>query len=345
MRVILVYLNNMKERVEKKRLAILRVLRNAGKPIASKTITDELFTMGYDISPRTIRFHLKSMDDAGLTEYSEKHGRFITEKGIRELEASRVYEKVGFLNAKIDQMAWRMNFNTSTQQGTVIINISYIRKNDLGRAVELLIPVFQTGYSMGQLVRLYREGEIVGKSKVPSGYAGLGTVCSFTFNGVLAKAGIPVESRFGGLLQIEKGEPVRFVEIINYNGTSIDPLEIFIQSGMTDFTGTAAEGSGRIGANFFEIPAEARREAARIVGRMEKLGLGNVLKLSYPEYPLLEIPINVGRVGGIAIGGLNPIAALIENKIDVISHAVSDVAEFETLFHFSALPQHLKKIV
>lgn len=335
----------MKERVEKKRLAILRVLRNAGKPIPSKTITDELFTMGYDISPRTIRFHLKSMDDAGLTVYSDKHGRFITEKGISELEASRVYEKVGFLNARIDQMAWRMNFDINSQKGSVIINVSFIRKTDLKRAVELLIPVFQTGYSMGQLVKLYDEGELLGTTRVPDDFVGLGTVCSFTFNGILTKAGIPVESRFGGLLQIEKGEPVRFVEIINYNGTSIDPLEIFIQSGMTDFTGTTSEGSGRIGANFFEIPAEARREAARIVGRMEKLGLGNVLKLSYPEYPLLEIPINVGRVGGIAIGGLNPIAALIENKIDVNSHAVSNTAEFSSLFHFSSLPQHIEKLL
>ena len=81
----------MKERIEKKRLAILRVLRDAGEPISSKAITEELLDIGYDISPRTIRFHLKSMDDEGLTEYSEKHGRFITELGIRELEASRVY--------------------------------------------------------------------------------------------------------------------------------------------------------------------------------------------------------------------------------------------------------------
>ena len=46
----------MQERIEKKRLAILRVLRDAGEPLASKTITDELLEIGYDISPRTIRF-------------------------------------------------------------------------------------------------------------------------------------------------------------------------------------------------------------------------------------------------------------------------------------------------
>ena len=335
----------MKERTEKKRLAILKVLRDAGRPLPSKTITDELFTMGYDISPRTIRFHLKNMDDSGLTEYSEKHGRFITDKGIRELEASRVYEKVGFLNAKIDQMAWLMDFNAETGEGGVIINISFVRKDDLPRAVELLVPLFQSGFSMGQLVKLYREGEAVGSSRVPEGWVGIGTVCSFTFNGVLIKAGIPIQSRFGGLLQITDGEPVRFVEIINYNGTSIDPLEIFIQSGMTEFSGTAENRNGRIGANFFEIPAEARRQTTEIIGRMERLGLGNILKLSYPEYPLLEIPVGQGRVGGVAIGGLNPIAVLIKNKIDVISHAISDITDFRTLLHFSAIPQYLKNFL
>lgn len=332
----------MKERVERKRLAILRVLRDASEPLSSKTITEELLDIGYDISPRTIRFHLKSTDEAGLTEYSEKHGRFITEKGKKELEAARVFEKVGYINARIEQMAWRMNFDLKNQKGTVIVNISYIKNEDLVRAVELLLPVFKTGYTMGQLIRLYREGERVGNHIVPKGHTGLGTVCSFTLNGILTKEGIPVNSRFGGLLQIENNSPSRFLEIINYDGTSIDPLEIFIQSRMTDISSLTSTDSGRIGANFFIIPSEARRQTIRIAGRMEKIGLGNVLKTGYPEHPLLEIPINVGRAGGIAIGGLNPIAALVENDIKVISHAVSDITDFNSLCHFSALPSKIQ---
>lgn len=332
----------MKERVEKKKLAILRVLRDAAEPLSSETITDELLDLGYDISPRTIRFHLKNMDEAGLTEYSEKHGRFITDKGRKEIEAARVFDKVGYINARIEQMAWRMNFDLKNQKGTVIVNISYIRKEDLQKAVELMIPVFKAGYSMGQLVRLYNEGEQIGPHIVPQGYAGLGTVCSFTLNGVLTKEGIPVRSRFGGLLQIEEKSPTRFLEIINYDGTSIDPLEILIQSRMTNLSGLSRGSSGRIGANFFEIPSDARRQTIRIAGRMEKLGLGNVLKIGYPEHPLLEIPLNVGRAGGIAVGGLNPVAVLVENNIDVKSHAVSDITDFNSLYNFSSLPSKIQ---
>jgi repressor of nif and glnA expression len=335
----------MKERIEKKRLAILRVLRSADKPLSSSTITDELYTMGYDMSPRTIRFHLKSMDTEGLTQYSEKHGRFITPKGIQELELSRVFEKVGFLNALIDEMSYKMDFNISEQEGNIIVNISYIKKKDIKRAAELLLPAFSTGFSMGQLVRLYSGGEHLCSQVVPDDCIGLGTVCSFTLNGILTRAGIPVNSRFGGLLQIEGGEPIRFIEIINYDGTSIDPLEIFIQSRMTKFPKTGGNNNGRIGANFFEFPEGARGEAVRIIGKMRKIGLGNILKLSYPEHPLLEIPIGAGRVGGIATGGLNPVAALIENGIEVDSHAVSDLADFSTLFHYSALPQRIKEVL
>ncbi len=31
---------------------------------------------------------------------------------------------------------------------------------------------------------------------------------------------------------MDNGKPIRFVEIINYSGTTLDPLEIFISNGM-----------------------------------------------------------------------------------------------------------------
>ncbi|MDC7125999.1 MAG: NrpR regulatory domain-containing protein [Spirochaetales bacterium] len=332
----------MKERVERKRLAILRVLRDASEPLSSKILTDELLDLGYDISPRTIRFHLKAMDEEGLTEYSEKHGRFITEKGKKELEEARVYDKVGYINARIENMAWKMTFDLKKQQGTVIVNITFIKHKDLDKATELLLEVFKAGYSMGQLVCLYKEGEKIGNYRVPKGYTGLGTVCSFTFNGIMTNEGIPVQSRFGGLLEVKNLQPLRFIEIIKYDGTSIDPLEIFIQSGMTELSKLISGKEGKIGANFFEIPSDARRQAIRVAGRLEKIGLGNIMKIGYPEHSLLEIPINVGRAGGIAIGGLNPVAILIENNIEVISHAVSDITDFSALYHFTSLPSKIQ---
>ena len=80
-------------------------------------------------------------------------------------------------------------------------------------------------------------GEQIGSLTVPPDRIGFCSVCSITINGVLLKHGVPTTSRFGGLLELRDRTPVRFVEMIHYDGTSIDPLEVFIRSGMTDYHG------------------------------------------------------------------------------------------------------------
>ena len=75
---------HMQEKTERKRLAILRVLHEDDRPHSSREITEHLTAMGHEISERTVRFYLKDMDKAGLTENLGKKGRRITEKGLRE---------------------------------------------------------------------------------------------------------------------------------------------------------------------------------------------------------------------------------------------------------------------
>lgn len=334
----------MKERIEKKRLAILRILKESEHPISGQRIVELLNEIGQDISERTVRFHLKDMDQDGLTEYVERRGRRITEKGLSEVEKARVVDKVGFINSKIDYYSYKMNFDLVQKTGTVVINISFIPHKNMTKAINILVSAFESGFSMGNLIGLYVPGDIVGSEVVPAGYFGIGTVCSFTLNGILIGKGIPVSSVFGGLLEIEKGKPSRFIEIIKYDGTSIDPLEIFIKSGMTNASGVANTGDGRIGANFLEVPGAAREEVVSICNEMKKAGLGTFLTLGWPGHSVLQIPINWGRMGGIVIGGLNPIAVLEESGISIISKAVSGLVEYESLFSVSELANRLDLI-
>lgn len=335
----------MKERIEKKRLAILRILKESEHPIPSQRIMELLDEVGQVISERTVRFHLKDMDKDGLTEYVERRGRRITEKGLSEIGKARVVDKVGFINSKIDYFSYKMNFDLTQKTGTVVINISFIPLKDIAGAIDILIPAFESGFSMGNLIGLYMPGDAAGQEVIPDGYIGIGTVCSFTLNGVLAGRGIPVSSVFGGLLEIEKGKPSRFIEIIKYDGTSIDPLEIFIKSGMTNAIGAASTGDGRIGANFLEVPGTAREEVVSIGDEMKKAGLGSFLTLGWPGHSVLQIPINWGRMGGIVIGGLNPIAILEERGIKIISKAVSGLVEYESLFPASKLADRYKATI
>ena len=234
----------MVDRMERKRLLIMKILRESGIPLSSQKIQEQLVSRGMDISERTVRFHLKSLDDQGFTGYKEKKGRYLTSNGIMELARAHVYDRVGFLSAKIDDMVYQMDFDPETARGSVLVNLSLVDKIHRDAVTDSVSPVFRSGLAHGRLITLVDEGEQIGEIDIPEGMFGIGTVCSITFNGALIKAGIPVASVFGGLLEIHDRAPDRFTAIIRYDGTSIDPLEIFITSGMTETGSASVNGNG-----------------------------------------------------------------------------------------------------
>ncbi len=331
----------MSEKIKKKQLAILSVLKVAEKPLSSKRITEELTALGQDISQRTVRLYLQKMDAEGLTQSVGKRGRKITELGLTEVDSSRIIDRVGFLSAKIDQITYRMNFDLMAQSGTVVVNITLVEPEQLKKCIHMISKVFQYGYAMGHLVTILEPGERSGHITVPQGMVGIGTVCSITLNGVLLKYGIPTNSRFGGLLELRERKPIRFVEIITYDGTSIDPLEIFIRSGMTNYVGAIQSGNGRIGASFREFPAESRGLVEELAYKLEKVGLGGFMSIGHAGQTLLEIPVSEGRVGAIVIGGLNPVAILEETGVRVYSRALAGLIEYNKFFRFEELEDRI----
>ena len=76
---------------------------------------------------------------------------------------------------------------------------------------------------MSNRIIFARGGEKIGDVLIPEGKIGIGTVCSVTINGIFLKAGIPVTSRFGGVVETENGKPTRFISLISYEGSSLDP--------------------------------------------------------------------------------------------------------------------------
>jgi hypothetical protein len=170
---------------------------------------------------------------------------------------------------------------------------------------------------------------------------GVGTVCSITLNGVLLKHGIPTVSRFGGLLELQNKKPTRFVEIVMYDGTSIDPLEVFIRSGMTDYLGAINTGSGRIGASFREFPAESRDLVEQLAEKMKRIGLGGLVRIGRPGQTLLEIPVSEGRVGAIVIGGLNPVSIFEETGVRAYSRALAGLIDFNKLFNYEEMESRI----
>jgi repressor of nif and glnA expression len=327
----------MQDRIERKRLAILKLLADGSDALGGSAITEQLEAQGYDISERTVRFHLLALDREGFTQHVGKKGRRITEKGRLELAKARVYEKVGFLTAKIDQLTYRMRFDRRARTGTVVVNVSLLESRSLARAWPLMTRVFESGYAMGTLLSIFAPGERAGDLVIPEGTVGIGTVCSVTLNGILLSEGIPTSSRFGGLLELYRGKPVRFVAIINYDGTSLDPLEIFIKSGMTDYTGATENGDGLIGAGFREVPAASRDRVIELAADLGGIGLGGFMSIGWPGQPVVGIPVNEGVVGAVVIGGLNPVAILEEHGISVHSKALCGLIGYERLFPYQEM--------
>ncbi|MFZ5765160.1 MAG: DUF128 domain-containing protein [Thermodesulfobacteriota bacterium] len=334
----------MSDKTEKKELAILRLLQKNEAPLSSAKILEHLQAMGQEVSERTIRHYFKILDEKGLTENLGKRGRVITPLGLKELNKARVYDKVGFLETKIDQLTYRMTFDLTRRSGTVIVNISLIDKETLARTAHLICRVYEAGYSMGAMMGLFPPGERVGDMIIPADMIGFGTVCSITLNGVLLAHGVPIHSSFGGLLELRNRKPMRFVEIIKYDGTSLDPLEVFIRSGMTDYAGAIRNGNGRIGVGFREVPADSRDRVIDLIEKLKDAGLGGFLLVGWPGQPLLEIPVQEGRTGIVVIGGLNPVAILEETGTRIKSRAMAGLVEYERLFHYAEMAERIRTL-
>ncbi len=321
----------MDERSRRKVLDILRVLSESDRPLGGVRIAQALALGGREMSQRTIRYYLERTDAEGLTEPVGRRGRRLTARGQRELENAYAMDKVGFVAARVDALTFGMKFKPRQMKGDVVVNLSSVPAAHFPRAARLMAPVFEAGLSMGWRLLVIPPGQALGRRRMGPDEYGVATICSVSANGVLLAEGIPTTNRFGGLLQMDRGKPVRFTQLIYYDGTTLDPLEIFIKGRMTSVTRAAHTGEGIVGASFREIPAPAADAARRLSARMQRAGLGSLLVVGRPGQPLLEVPVSPGRVGLVVLGGLNPLAAVEEEGITTRNRAMGTIIPFEQL--------------
>lgn len=320
------------EEIEKKLLMILRILQEEGGPIGSRMIALRMGKQGVTLSERTIRYHLRMLDERGLTSLVDRHdGRVITELGGEEINNARVRDKVGLAISRIENLAFQTTFDPRTCEGLLPMNVSLFPERSFKKALAAMKPAFKTGLAISQLVAVAEEGSRIGGISVPAGQVAFATVCSITINGVLLKRGVPMDSKFGGILEINQNRPVRFVELIHYSGSSLDPSEVFILGRMTSVRAAIEGGRGKILANFREIPARSRSLVEELVQELGKTGIGGVLSLGRPGEPLCEIPLDINKVGMILLGGLNPVACAHEAGIAVDNQAMSMVLDYKSL--------------
>lgn len=324
--------------VERKVIAILKVLSDSKEPLGARVAARRLGAYGVELSERMVRFHLKDTDARGLTHLvGPRDGRVLTEQGQEELRSALVRDKVGFAISKIQLLAFRTDFDCDRRSGSIPVNVSFFPKGKFSKALQAMKPVFERGICVSDLVAVAHEGERIGELIVPDGKVGFATVCSIVINGALLKAGVPMDSKFGGILQIREHRPFRFVELIHYAASSLDPSEVFIRARMTSVSEAARRGNGRILANFRDIPVLCQGIAEEVVADLRGAGLGGLFVVGNTSEPVCEIPVELNRIGMILLGGLNPVAAAEEAGIETKNHAMSTVMEYRDLIPFEEL--------
>ena len=323
--------------VERKVLSILRILSDCQEPLGARVIAYRLKDYGVELGERAVRYHLKLMDERGLTRLVGRDGRLLTEQGEEELRNALVKDKVGLAISKIELLAFSTDFNYEKRCGSIPVNVSFLPKGKFTKALQAMKPAFEAGLCVSELVAVAQEGEHLGEFIVPEGTTGLATVCSIAINGALLKAGVPMDSKFGGILQMRNHKPFRFVELIHYAGSSLDPSEVFIRARMTSVKEAVKSGNGKILANFREIPALCRETAEEVVAKLREAGLEGILLMGNTSEPVCEIPVELNRIGMILLGGMNPIAAAEEAGIEAQNHAMCTVIEYQDLTRFKEL--------
>jgi hypothetical protein len=278
------------------------------------------------------------MDERGFTRsIGHKDGRTITAPGLEEMRNALVTDKIGFVGSRIERLAYQTSVGLRSATGHVPVDVSLFSRADLPRAMKIMKAVFTAGLCSANQVKLAGEGNKLGEVTVPEGKVGLATICSVAVNGCLLKAGIPAHARFGGLLQLRGGQPFRFVDLIEFSGSTLEPSDIFIAGKMTGVLSASASGEGKVLAGYHEIPMLSVNKAEELLQRLKNSGLISFAVLARPGEKICEIPGNPDRVGLITLSGLNPVAAVIESGMEAATRAMAGLADVNSLHPFADL--------
>jgi hypothetical protein len=314
----------------RKEVEILRVLSEYDSPVGSTVLRRELRKKGFLLSERTIRYHLQLLEAKGFVHGHERDGRTITPQGLTELSRALAYQRVGFVTTRFLSLAYSVTYDLDTDSGLLVTNVSIIDKALHDKTLETVKALRKAGLLSAPYIKILDEGEEYRDISVPEEKIALFTVCNLTIDGIIIHSGIPLLFNCGGLVQLIDHKPVRFVEIVSYEGTTVPPLEVFAYRNMTSITKILRTGSGMLPATLREIPTEAREKTEKILIKMKEKGWGGVLTLGEPNEPVLGVPVAMDRFGLCMVGGITPGAAIMEEgaKVDTFApHCLVPVEE------------------
>lgn len=227
---------------------------------------------------------------------------------------------IPFILSKSWNLIQQVSLDVEEKCGDIIANISYIKKDDLDESMKTMEECYASNKKY-----LSPHFQIV-SHPTDDTKVGIATICSLSIDGLLIKNGIKSTPKYGGLLELT--EPPLFIDLISYNGSSIDPHKIFIAKDMTSVT--KEEGVKRLLASIKEIPYIARDHSVYFLDKLSKLELP-IYKIGKPRELTYNAKAENYNFGIVTGSGLNTIAAIKEKGIDIEVKADTKLMPFEKM--------------
>ncbi len=241
--------------------------------------------------------------------------------------------EIMFVISRIENLMYDVTFDPLNRNGKIIANTSTFEEANLDRVLGLFRQAMHSGLSVSPYIKVIRSGENIGNVKIEKGKVGIATACSITIDGVLLKAGVPIKPRFGGVVEIHDGSPLRFTNILMYDSTTIDPLDILMSQELTSVSEMVNTGSGKILANLREAPMGARDRIEEVLDQLIAAGFSCILEVGEPNSDILGIQVGRDKIGIVVIGGTNPMAFAQEQGIDLDTTEMSILLDIEEMIH------------
>lgn len=231
-------------------------------------------------------------------------------------------EPLKFTNHRIEEYALQVTYNPEENTGKIIYNLSLIKEDDLSFALAMLKDAHRTGLMVSDRIRVAEPGEDIGDYTVPDHAHAICTMCSITLDALLLQRGVPLNPIGGGVVEIDRHEPRRFISMLLYKDTTLDPLEVLISQDITSIRSVMEHGSGNILANMRECHMEAEPLVGTVLDELTASGFSGILDVGAPNVPLLGVPVSPQYLGVTMVGGTNAMAAIKEAGRWVVTRAL-----------------------
>ena len=228
--------------------------------------------------------------------------------------------KISFLLSNSWNLIQQVNFDIEKRKGNIIANISYLNTEHLDKALNIMEEAYN---SNPKYINPYYK---IVKHPNDEDKVGIATICSLSIDGILINNGVMSNPRYGGLLELS--QPPLFIELISYNGSTMDPHKIFLSKNMTSISGKKT--MNKILASFKEIPYISRDYAVYLLDILDKSGF-SIYKIGKPREVTYNAKADNYNFGVVAGGGLNTIGAIKENGIDIEVKAIEKLMLFEKM--------------